>query len=216
MGLLGARRGCLDLGRSPLLPHAQATSQLRLEAEHVPHGGRVLDWCGARRCPTVHALWPHGSGGRLLQLHGRLHDHRGRHHRDTGGESLEDHTWTILVPAGGNDQDIYPREDVAHLFAREGAGEIYPTVPPGQGAQIFYKRLESLQVTVAVEGCVQFGREISEGPDQYVAALVRRQGSYKADPERRGEGPVFPSYARGVYAVVGNLDLSRSYAIGEQ
>src|ERR687897_3479648 len=36
-------------------------------------GGR-----GARWYPAFHTLWPLGSGGRLLQLHGRFHDHRGR------------------------------------------------------------------------------------------------------------------------------------------
>src|SRR5829696_1691781 len=74
-GLLGAWRDCLGPGRPALLPHAQATSQLRLEAEHVPYGGRVLVGCGARWRSAVHPLGPHGSGGRLLQLHGRLHDH---------------------------------------------------------------------------------------------------------------------------------------------
>src|SRR5215210_8969115 len=33
---------------------------------------------GARRHPAVNAVGPHGPGRRLLQLLGRLHDHRGR------------------------------------------------------------------------------------------------------------------------------------------
>src|SRR3712207_9202639 len=94
-----------------------------------------------------------------------------RHHRDTGGEGLEDHPRTVLVPAGGNDQHVHPREDVAHLIAREGAGEIYPPVAFGQGAQFLHKRLEPLQVSVYIEGRVEFEREVSEGPDKDVATL---------------------------------------------
>src|SRR5215210_1926841 len=140
----------------------------------------------------------------------------GGHHRDPGGKGLEDHTRTVLVPAGGYDEDVQPGEDVAYLFARERAGEVYPPIPSGQGAQLLYKRFEPLQVPVDVEGRIQPGRELLEGPDQYIAALVRCEGPHKADPERRGEGSVLPSYARGIYTVVGDFDLASPYAVGEQ
>ena len=78
LDLLVARGGGPGPRRGPLLPHAGQPAQLRIEAEHVPHGGRVLVGRGARRCCAVSPLRAHGSGGRLLQLHGRLHDHRGR------------------------------------------------------------------------------------------------------------------------------------------
>src|SRR5215208_2554070 len=138
------------------------------------------------------------------------------HHRDAGGEGLEDHSGTVLVPAGGYDEDVHPRENVAHLFAREGSGEVYPPVSLGQSAQLLHEGFEPLQVPVDVEGSIQFGRELPKSPDQDIAALVRRKGSYKADPVRRGEGSVLPSYTRGIYTVVGDFDLPIPYAVGDQ
>ncbi|CAA9457917.1 MAG: Trk potassium uptake system protein TrkH, partial [uncultured Rubrobacteraceae bacterium] len=77
LDLLVTRDGGPGPGGGPLFAHTGQAKQVRIETEHLPHGGCVLVGCGVGRCCAISPRRGHGSGRRVLQLHGRFHDHRG-------------------------------------------------------------------------------------------------------------------------------------------
>src|SRR5215207_742847 len=136
----------------------------------------------------------------------------------SGGEGLEDHARSVLVPAGGHGQDVQLGHDAAELVAREGAAEGDPALVRGQLAQLVGEGGVPVRVPVDGERRVEMRREHIEGPHEDVAALVRGQGPDETHPQRRGRAPPFGRLreARGVDPVVRDHRLPRPYAVTEE